>query len=312
MTVTVFFAAGDALWPEFRDHLSAAFTEARLDVSLSNRAENPETVDYIIYAPGGIITDFTPYTRCKMVQSLWAGVERYVSNPTLTQTLCRMVDTGLTEGMVEYVVGHTLRHHLGMDAHIHGQDGVWRNAVLPPIARERKVTILGLGELGSACARALAGLNFNVTGWSRTPKSVPGVACLAGPETLDTAVTGAEIVVLLLPRTAATENTLDRARLALLAPGAAVINPGRGPLIDDDALLEALDSGQVGHATLDVFRVEPLPPDHPYWAHPAVTVTPHIAADTRPVTAARVVAENIRRGEAGEPFLHPVDRALGY
>jgi glyoxylate/hydroxypyruvate reductase A len=91
-----------------------------------------------------------------------------------------------------------------------------------------------------------------------------------------------------------------------------IVNPGRGPLIDDDALLAALDSGQVGHATLDVFRTEPLPPEHPFWVHPKVTVTPHIASETRAASAARVIAENIRRGEAGEPFLHLVDREAGY
>jgi glyoxylate/hydroxypyruvate reductase A len=94
--------------------------------------------------------------------------------------------------------------------------------------------------------------------------------------------------------------------------GSFIINPGRGPLIDDDALLEALDSGQIAHATLDVFRVEPLPQAHPYWAHPNVTVTPHMAAETRAETCAEVVAENIRRNEAGEPLLHLVDRAAGY
>ena len=101
-------------------------------------------------------------------------------------------------------------------------------------------------------------------------------------------------------------------RLALLPKGAVILNPGRGPLIDDDALLAALDRGQIGHATLDVFRVEPLPQDHPYWTHPNVTVTPHIAADTRAITSSKVIAENIRRGEAGEPLLHLVDRRLGY
>ena len=91
-----------------------------------------------------------------------------------------------------------------------------------------------------------------------------------------------------------------------------MINPGRGPLIDDEALLAALDSGQIAHATLDVFRREPLPADHPFWAHPRVTVTPHIAATTRPDTAAKIIAENVRRGEAGLPFLNVVDRQLGY
>jgi glyoxylate/hydroxypyruvate reductase len=268
-------------------------------------------VDYIIFAPGGEIEDFKPFTRAKAVLNLWAGVERIVGNPTLTQPLCRMVDPGLTEGMVEYVTGHVLRHHLGMDAHIVNPARLWDNRC-PPLARERKVTVLGLGALGGACARALAALNFIVTGWSRTAHNLPGVRCLSGTADLDAALRGAEIVVTLLPRTADTENVLNAKRMALLAPGAAIINPGRGALIDDAALLAALDNGQVGAATLDVFRIEPLPQDHPFWAHPRVTVTPHVAADTRAVTAARVVAENIRRGEAGLPLLHQVDRARGY
>jgi glyoxylate/hydroxypyruvate reductase A len=217
-----------------------------------------------------------------------------------------MVDPGLTEGMVEWVVGHTLRHHLGMDRHIVNPAHVW-DPTCPPLARERAVAVLGMGALGAACAAALRALNFPVTGWSRTPK--PG--CLHGDDGLRQALTGAQIVVLLLPKTAETENLLNAERLALLPPGAAILNPGRGALIDDQALLAALDRN-VAHATLDVFRVEPLPQDHPFWAHPRVTVTPHIAADTRASSAARVIAENIRRGEAGEPFLHLVDRARGY
>jgi glyoxylate/hydroxypyruvate reductase A len=215
-------------------------------------------------------------------------------------------------------VGHALRHHLGSDVHVLGQDGIWRadDPAFPDIPRklasERPVTVLGLGELGTASARALAGLGFPVTGWSRTPRDVPGIRCLSGAEGLRHALTGAEGVITLLPNTPETENILNAATLALLAPGAFVINPGRGVLIDDAALLAALDRGQVGHATLDVFRVEPLPPDHPFWRHPRVTVTPHIAAISRPVTASRVIVENIRRGETGAPFLHLVDRSRGY
>ena len=180
------------------------------------------------------------------------------------------------------------------------------------MASERPVTILGLGELGLACGRALTALGFPVSGWSRSPKSAPGIACHHGQDGLKTALQGAEIVILLLPNTPATENTLNAETLALMAPGSFVINPGRGTLIDDDALLAALDSGQIAHATLDVFRTEPLPADHPFWAHEKVTVTPHIASETRPGPASEVIVENIRRGEAGEPFLHLVDRAAGY
>jgi len=122
----------------------------------------------------------------------------------------------------------------------------------------------------------------------------------------------AQIAVLLMPLTEGTRDLMNADRLALMPKGAVIVNPGRGPLIDDAALLAALDSGQIGHATLDVFRTEPLPPDHRFWSHPRVTVTPHIAADTKAVTATRVIAENIRRAEAGEPLLHLVDRRRGY
>lgn len=314
MTVTVYFAAPPRLWPAYGEPLRAALDAAGVDAHLTAEAPDPATVDYIVFAPGGVITDFTPYTHAKAVLNLWAGVERLVTNPTLTQPLCRMVDPAMTASMTEWVVGHAMRHHLGMDVHILGQDGVWRHddTATPPLAPERAVTILGFGELGQAAGRALAALGFPVTGWSRSPRSVEGMRCLSGDAGLDAALTGAEIVVTLLPRTPDTENILNARTLALPARGAAIINPGRGHLIDDAALLAALDAGQIGHATLDVFRDEPLPPAHPFWAHPRVTVTPHIAATTRPATAAAVVAENIRRGEAGEPFLHRVDRSRGY
>lgn len=311
MVVEVFFAARADLWDSYRAPLTDALARAGVKARLSDSAPDPEKVDYIVYSPGGIIEDFTPYTRARVVLNLWAGVEKVVTNRTLTQPLCRMVDPGLTEGMVEYVVGHVLRHHLGIDGHILGQSGEWKQ-VVPPLARSRRVSILGMGELGRACAGALDALHFDLRGWSRRGRDVPGITVLSGADGLETVLRHGEIVVTLLPHTPATDGLLDARRLALMPPGGVVINPGRGGLIDDAALIAALDSGRLGHATLDVFRTEPLPPDHPFWAHPRVTVTPHIAAETRPESAARVVAENIRRGEAGEPFLHVVDRSQGY
>ncbi|MFN4102101.1 MAG: 2-hydroxyacid dehydrogenase [Pararhodobacter sp.] len=303
----VLFAAGATRWPLWEAPLRASLAEAGVDVELVLDAD-PEAVEAMIYAPGGDTpSDFTPYSRCRAVLSLWAGVERIVGNQTLTQPLCRMVDPGLTHGMVEYVVGHALRFHAGLDRRF-----VTWEPVVPPLASERPVAMLGLGALGAACGQALAGLGFPVLGWSRTAKEVPGIACHHGASGLRDVLAQAQIVVTLLPATPATENVLNAGTLALLPLGAAIINPGRGPLIDDEALLAALDSGQVGQAVLDVFRVEPLPADHPYWAHPHVMVTPHIAAETRPVTASRVVAENLRRLRDGEPLLHLVDRAAGY
>lgn len=309
----ILFSAPKTDWETYREVLPQALAEAGVTADIEHALEPdaPETVDYIVYAPSSRLKDFTPYTRAKLVQNLWAGVEDVATNETLTQPLARMVDDGLTRGMVEWCAGHVLRHHLGMDRDICRTDTAWEPHV-PPLAADRRVTILGLGELGREVGQALAALGFSVTGWSRSPKDIPGLACLSGDAGLDDALRVADILILLLPLTGATENLLDATRLALLPDGAVLINPGRGPLIDDDALIAALDSGRVAHATLDVFRDEPLPAGHRFWAHPAVTVTPHVASATRPESAARVVAENIRRGEAGEPFLHLVDRARGY
>jgi glyoxylate/hydroxypyruvate reductase A len=309
--LTILFSARPDRWAEYEAPLNRALSDAGIGPFRVVTEAKPEEVDYIVYAPNGGLCDFSIFPRLKAVLSLWAGVEKIVGNPTLRVPLTRMVDTGLREGMREWVTGHVLRHHLGMDAQIKGAPGVWAPQV-PPLARDRTVAILGLGTLGTACAETLLALGFRVTGWSRSQKSMPGVTCFHGAEGLRDCLSGAEIVVLLLPDTPATENTINAETLALLPRGAFVINPGRGPLIDDAALLAALDSGQVAHATLDVFRVEPLPADHPFWTHPGVTVTPHIASETRPGTACEVVAENIRRQEAGEPLLYLVDRAAGY
>ena len=311
MAPTILFAAHESRWAVYerplRTALAAEGVSAKLGTDLA-----PEDVDYIVYAPNSDVQDFTPFTRLKAVMNLWAGVEDVVGNPTLKVPLTRMVDDeGLTQGMVEWVTGHVLRHHLGMDAHIVNPDRSWSPDV-PPLSRDRKVTILGLGALGQACAAAPTGLGFPVKGWSRSAKTVPGVTCHHGDAGLEAALRSAEIVVLLLPSTPATQNVMNAYTLSLLAPGAVVVNPGRGPLIDDGALLSALDSGQVGHATLDVFRTEPLPAGDPYWHHPKVTVTPHIASETRPDSAARVIAANVARAERGEPLLHVVDRDAGY
>lgn len=310
MTINVLFAAKSERWETYEQPLRKALADAGLNARLSMHIP-PAEVDYIVYAPNSDLQDFTPYTRAKAVLNLWAGVENVVGNDTLKIPLARMVDPGLTKGMVEWVTGHVMRYHLGLDTDITRSDANWVPRT-PPLAQERSVVMLGLGALGSAAAKLLADIGFQVTGWSRSPREVAGVTCLHGEEGLKQALGRAEIAVLLLPDTPATENTLNRETLALMPRGAFIINPGRGPLIDDDALIEALDSGQIAHATLDVFRTEPLPQDHPYWAHPGVTVTPHIAAETRATTASQSVAENIRRGEAGEAFLNLVDRGLGY
>jgi glyoxylate/hydroxypyruvate reductase A len=308
--INVLFAARPERWTTYEQPLRDALVKAGVEANLAVELP-PEEVDYIVYAPNSDLQDFTPFTRAKAVLNLWAGVENITGNKTLSIPLARMVDPGLTKGMVEWVTGHVMRYHLGIDTDILRSDAQWQPRT-PPLAQERSVVILGLGALGAAVARTLLGLGFEVSGWSRSAKSIEGVTCYSGDAGLTQALSRAEIAVLLLPDTPATENTLNADTLAAMPRGAFIINPGRGPLIDDDALLAALDDGQIAHATLDVFRIEPLPQEHPYWAHPQVTVTPHIAAETRASTASEAIVENIRRGEAGEPYLNLVDRSLGY
>ncbi|MBO9453628.1 glyoxylate/hydroxypyruvate reductase A [Paracoccus sp. R12_1] len=300
----VLFAAPDKMWSDWAPALRSACPE--MDLA---RDGAPAGFDAIIYAPGGEIDDLSPFSNARLVQSLWAGVERIVTNPTLTQPLARMVDPGLAQGMAEFCTGWVMRAHLGMDRYL--QDGNWRNGQIPPLARERDVVILGMGELGRAVAAMLRPIGFRLTGFSASGRPVDGVEVLPGDH-LDQALQRADILVTLLPETPDTRGLMNAARLVHLPKGAWLINPGRGTLIDDDALLAALDRGQLGHAVLDVFRDEPLPPSHPFWGHAGVTVTPHIAAETRPQTAAPVVAENLRRAMSGAPILHLVDRNKGY
>ena len=310
MTIKILFSANEENWKRYKAPLQDALDDKSLHYELGITII-PSEVDYIIYAPSSPLQDFSPYTKLKAVLNLWAGVEGVTNNKTLKVPLARMVDSGLTDGMVEWVTGHTLRHHLGIDKHIHGQDGIWRSYV-PPLAKDRVITILGLGTLGTACGIALKRLGFNVRGWSRREKSVDGILCFYGDEQIDSSLMDADIVVLLLPDTPLTQNILNQHTLNLLKRGAFVLNPGRGPLIDDDALLAALETGQIEHATLDVFRIEPLPKNHQYWSNNKVTVIPHKASETRPKTASQVIAMNIGRAENGQELLYLVDRENGY
>jgi glyoxylate/hydroxypyruvate reductase A len=304
----VLFAAPARLWDNWAEPLRAACPEMELCLD-----GDPSGFDALIYAPGDhedeLPLDFSVFTRIRLVQSLWAGVERILANPSLTQPLCRMVDPGLAQGMAEYCTGWAMRAHLGMDRY--AQDGIWRNALTPPLASARRITVLGLGELGRAVAATLATLGFRVTGWSHSGRTLPSVEALSAPD-LPLALQRAEILICLLPDTPGTRGLLGAEQLALLPAGATLINAGRGTLIDDAALLAALDRGAIAHAVLDVFRQEPLPPAHRFWNHPGVTVTPHVSAETRPASAATVAAENLRRALRGAPLLYQVDRNRGY
>lgn len=309
--IRIAFAGHPKDWGEYEPALTAALKARGIKARLDDDLSDPASVDYMVYAQNGPVQDFTPFINLKLVQSLWAGVDVVNKNETLTSPLARMVEDGLTQGMADYVMGHVMRHHLGIDTYSNAAAGEW-DETPPPLAKDRTVGILGLGALGLFCGEKLNDFGFAVIGWSRSQKDHAAIGCNSGGDGLKAVIEKSDILVLLLPNTPATQNIMNADRFGLMKPGASIINPGRGPLIDDDALIAALDSGQVSQATLDVFRIEPLPKDHAFWHHPKILVTPHIASATRVDTSCDTIVDNIQRGETGQTFAHLVDRRAGY
>jgi len=273
----------------------------------------PEQIDYaLVWASPDRMLHELPNLRA--VFSLGAGVDHLMGSAVPAHVpLVRMVDPALTEGMVEYVLYQVLRHHRRMRDYEHQQTaGEWivHEQVRPG---DRRVGILGMGQLGSACGRALAALGFDVAGHVRTSRqSAEGIPLYAGPEQLAAFLGRSDILVCLLPLTRETRDLLDRETLETLPAGAVLINAARGGHLVEDDLLLALGEGRLSHAVLDAFREEPLPPGHPFWRHPHISVTPHVASLTNPVTGARQVAEAIRADRAGRPLPNTVDRERGY
>ena len=171
---------------------------------------------------------------------------------------------------------------------------------------------MGMGVLGRAVLERLATYGFRLRGWNRSLRHMESVESFAGAEQLQPFLEGCDVLICLLPLTPATKGILDRELLAVLPSGAALINVGRGPHLVDTDLIEALDSGRLSRAILDVTDPEPLAPEHPFWIHPRVFLTPHVASMTQPDTAAPILLENLRRHQRGEQLLDVVDRSRGY
>ncbi|MEQ8603154.1 MAG: glyoxylate/hydroxypyruvate reductase A [Marivibrio sp.] len=280
---------------------------------------DPAAVDFVIAAkppPGAIAA----YPNVKAVLSLWAGVDHITSDPEFPAHLpiARMVEEGLTRGMREFVVAQALNAHLKMPEYIRQQnERVWRPEIrgphgTEPLVDEVTVGILGLGVLGSDCAAALRDFGFQVAGWAKSRKRMDGVDCYAGDAERAAMLARTDILVNLLPRTAETENVLNAGLFAELPEGAYLINVGRGEHLVEEDLIAALESGRLAGATLDVFRTEPLPQDHPFWAHPKITVTPHVASITRVKTGVARLVSAIRAFERGETPEGVVDPEKGY
>ena len=253
-------------------------------------------------------------TRLKLIQSLWAGVDRLVADATLPVDvpIARMVDPMMNRAMAETAAWAVLSlHRRAFDYAAQQRRTQWR-----PLPQKRAdevaVLVLGLGEMGRTTALQLAALGYRVSGWSARARDVAGVATTAGWATLPAALGAADIVVNLLPLTDDTRGLFDRTRLAQMRTGASLVNLARGAHVVEKELLAALNAGRLAHAVLDVFDTEPLPATHVFWFHPQVTVWPHAAAQTDLRSAAAVVAANVEAVRRGEPAAHRVDRSRGY
>ncbi len=289
--------------------------EPKLEVRVWPDVGDPGDIDVIIAwspEPGRLLG----FPNLKAVLSLGAGVDQILDLPDLAELadipLSRTVDDGLSLGMTHYVLLHVLRYHRRMPELEAMQRGHEWRFLVADAAAETNVGIMGLGEMGGLAAGKLVGLGFQVRGWSRTPKDLPGVESFAGAEGLKAFLATTRILIVLLPLTAATRGIINAETLGQLPEGAFLIAAGRGGHLVEADVLAALDSGQLAHATLDVFNTEPLPTESPFWDHPRVTVTPHNASDSAPGEVVPKLLENVRRARSGRPLLNLVDRQRGY
>ena len=280
-------------------------------VTDASLAEGPLSYAVVGKPPAGAIAALG---RLEALFSVNAGIEALLESGEVPEDmpLVRMVDDGLAAGMLEWVMAETLAWHRNLFHYRTAQLERRWSPLQEKMAFERTVCVLGAGHLGRPVAEQLASLGFTTRAWSRSGTTIPGVETFRGPDALAACVEGADFLINLLPLTPETENLLDAALLRRLAPGAVLINGGRGRHVVDEAVIALLDEGHLRAAVLDVFRTEPLPPEHPFWTHPGVFLSPHVAAPTHPATAVASITQNIRGFESGMALRHVVDRARGY
>jgi glyoxylate/hydroxypyruvate reductase len=275
---------------------------------------DPREVEYVFCfdpEPGRLAA----LPNLRLICAASVGVERIVRDPSWSRAipLVRMGCQETAAQMADYVAWACLSAHRDLPRMLRARDtGQWDKFTPPALVSQRRVSILGLGSLGSAAGEMLARVGFQTAGWSRTRKTVPGVRSFAGPEELDDLLRQSDIVVCLMPGTPETMGLLDAERLALLPPGASLINVARSGHVVMSDLLAALDSGHLSCAFLDVFDTEPLPLDSPLWRHPRIVVTSHLASTASRRSRARYASEIIAAFERGERLPNRYDPELGY
>lgn len=254
------------------------------------------------------------FRNLKLIVSLGMGVDHLLADDRLPEgvPITRIMDEGLVGQMSEYALYWGLWHHREIEKYAASQRAKkWKPEEFIDTIH-RRIGIMGLGTIGQDTARKFAALGFPTAGWSRTQKTLPSVETFHGPDGLSKFLGQTNILVNVLPLTRETRGIMDKVLFAALPKGCFVINMGRGGHVVDGDLLAALDSGHISGAALDVFNVEPLPPEHPYWTHPRVHITPHMAGYTNPRTASPGVIDNIKALRAGQPLKNTVDAKTGY
>jgi glyoxylate/hydroxypyruvate reductase A len=316
--LALFISGGTDNWAPDRWKLRFNQKLKDRDIALlpGDRAD-PDLVHYAaVWQPkSGLLRTFP---NLKAIFNLGAGVDAVLQDPLLPAVpLVRVADDDLTSRMTEYIVMHTLMYHR-QQAYLADCQArsVWAPRLQWP-ARAVRVGILGMGVLGRQAALALRDIGFQVAGWSKSVRSIEGIQCYAGRDQLSAFLARTDILVALLPLTPETRGLLARDLFMQLASdgplgGPVVINAGRGGLQNQKDIIACLEDGTLKAVTLDVFEREPLPSDSPLWTHPAVTISPHNAADTDPDSIASYVATQILNFEAGQPLQNVVDRQRGY
>jgi glyoxylate/hydroxypyruvate reductase A len=310
MKPNIFFNSNLDSPEEWRAALAMHFGDFKF--SMAGDTENPENVDIALVwtIPDGGLERFI---NLRAILSLGAGVNQL--DPTRLPAhvpLARLVDPSLTRTMVDYAKTAVYRYH----RRFHEFERLSRHSewkfIPPTLTRDTSVALLGLGELGREIAGALRHEGFKVLGWSRTPKQLNNIQTFTGRDGLASMVAESDIIINVLPLTDDTRHILRRELFSHCRRGACLINMGRGLHLVEADLLEAIDDRIIADATLDVGTVEPIPPAHPFWNHPHILVTPHVAGLSMPETASKAIAENIRKAMAGERLLHQVDLGRGY